>query len=183
MPSPNVTLVESRVVRAGKEQDFARWAERHLAALAETDGHCETVRLEQTGGLHHCVTRFRDESAFRAWRESPMARGLAEEAEPLSAAMHQQGTGSDLRFALPSDAAQRKWKRFITTWAAVLPVLLLLSTLVRWLVPDWPAPAQLLVTSPILTAILQWLILPRVQRWSRIWMLQDADGKLRREPG
>jgi uncharacterized protein len=183
MSSPAATLVESRVIRAGREADFARWADAQAAALAAAPGHQGTVRLEQADGLFHLIARFHDEAALRGFRDSPEAQALAAQADALSVALVQQGTGDDLRLTIPSEAAARKWKRFVTTLAAVFPVLLVLSTAVRSLVPHWPPPAQLLLSSPLLTATLQWLILPRLQRWSRLWTLRDAHGRLAREPG
>jgi antibiotic biosynthesis monooxygenase (ABM) superfamily enzyme len=84
-----------------------------------------------------------------------------------------------VQFDLPSDASAAKWKRFVTTWLAVFPVLLAISSLTRWLLEDWPPLLQLIPSSLMLTATLQWIILPRIQRWSRFWLLRGADGDLR----
>lgn len=182
-PARPAILVESRVVRAGRQAEFARWAERQARALAEAPGHLDTLRLDQAGGLSHGIARFEDADALRAWRRSAPARALAEEAALSSVGLVQEAAGPDVRLDVPSEAAALKWKRFVVTWAAVFPILLVLNTMVRALLPGWPPLAYLAITSPLLTAILQWLVLPRLQRWARYWMLRDADGRLRRRAG
>jgi antibiotic biosynthesis monooxygenase (ABM) superfamily enzyme len=44
---------------------------------------------------------------------------------------------------------------------------------------DAPLPLQLLPSSLLLTATLQWIILPRLQRYTRFWLLQDRSGTLK----
>jgi antibiotic biosynthesis monooxygenase (ABM) superfamily enzyme len=44
---------------------------------------------------------------------------------------------------------------------------------------DVPLPLQLLPSSMLLTATLQWIILPRLQRYTRFWLLQDRSGTLK----
>jgi len=66
----------------------------------------------------------------------------------------------------------------VTTWLTVFPVLLVISMLVRMALKDAPLPLQLLPSSLLLPATLQWLILPRLQRYTRFWVLQDGSGRL-----
>jgi antibiotic biosynthesis monooxygenase (ABM) superfamily enzyme len=99
-------------------------------------------------------------------------------ADRFSTALRQLEVGDDVTFDLPSDASASKWKRFLTTWLTVFPVLLVISMLVRTALKDAPLPLQLLPSSLLLTATLQWLILPRLQRYTRFWVLQDGSGRL-----
>lgn len=66
----------------------------------------------------------------------------------------------------------------MTTWLTVFPVLLVISLVVRATLDDTPLPLQLLPSSLLLTATLQWIILPRLQRYTRFWLLQDSSGRL-----
>jgi len=66
----------------------------------------------------------------------------------------------------------------VTTWLTVFPVLLVISLVVRATLDDTPLPLQLLPSSLLLTATLQWIILPRLQRYTRFWLLQDRSGRL-----
>lgn len=176
------TLVESFAIHPARTEQFDRWVESYLEALERAEGHGGTLRLEQASAIHHFISSFQSQADLDAWRRSETYRKLCEERRPCSAALVQHGSGAALCFTVPSEATARKWKRFLIVWASVLPVLLVLNTSVRTMLPGLPPIVQLCITSPILTALLTWVILPRVQRWSSYWMLQGSDGKLQRDP-
>lgn len=173
------TVISSRAIRAGAEDAFERWADRLQDAAHRAPGYLGAIQLRQTLGLQHLVFRFETESDAKAWHDSAAFGQLSREADAVSAGRDQICAGDTARFEIPSDNAAVGWKRFVTTWLAVFPVLLGISSIMRWLLADWPPALQLVPSSLILTAMLQWIILPRLQRWSRVWLLQDVDGHLR----
>ncbi len=177
-PPQTATVVTSRAIRAGHEQDFERWAAA-LNALAEAaPGYRAAIRLGQTAGFQHLLFRFDDCASAEAWHDSDSVRAHVAIADRWSTALRQIQSGDRIAFELPSDASASKWKRFVTTWLTVFPVLLLVSLGVRTLLKDAPLPLQLLPSSLLLTATLQWIILPRLQRYTRFWLLQDSSGRL-----
>lgn len=179
---PFATLVLSRVVRPGRLDRFRAWADEVDRAAAAEPGHDGGVRLEQAGGFHHLVHRFAGESDLARWQASRAYAALLAAGDAHSVGIAQAETGNQVGFALPGEASARKWKTWAVTLTAVLPMLLVISTAVRWLVPDWPPIAQIAVSSPILTAVLSAIVLPRVNRWSRFWQVQDADGRIAKRP-
>ncbi|SFK27591.1 hypothetical protein SAMN03159338_3800 [Sphingomonas sp. NFR04] len=177
-PPQTATVVTSRAIRAGHEQDFERWAAA-LGDLAEAaPGYRAAIRLGQTAGFQHLLFRFDDRASAEAWHDSDAVRAHVAVADGWSTALRQIQTGDRIAFDLPSDASASKWKRFVTTWLTVFPVLLLVSLGVRTVLKDVPLPLQLLPSSLLLTATLQWIILPRLQRYTRFWLLQDSSGRL-----
>ena len=176
---PPGTVVASRAIHANAEARFDPWADRLDDAARDASGYLSGLRLKQTEGLQHLVFRFRTKADAQAWRDGPAFARLASEADGFSVGLDQVGSGDLVPFELPSDSAAAKWKRFVTTWVAVFPMLLAISSVTRWLLDDWPPALQLIPSSLLLTATLQWVILPRIQRWSRFWLLQDANGNLR----
>lgn len=177
MPAP-ATLVLTRVVRPGRLDRFRRWAADLDRAAAATRGHDGCVRLEQADGFHHLLYRFASEDDLVRWQASPAYAALIRAGAAHSVGRAQAGTGDAIGFALPSEASAHKWKTWIVTLVAVMPVLLAVSTIVRRLLPDLPPIAQTAISSPILTAILSAVILPHVNRWSRFWQVQDTRGKV-----
>lgn len=177
MPLP-ATLILTRVVRPGRLDRFRTWAAEVDRAAAVAPGHDGSVRLEQADGFHHLLQRFAGEDDLALWRASPAFTALMEAADDHSVGRTQAETGDQVVFALPSEASAHRWKSWLVTLIAVLPMLLAISTAVRRLLPNWPPIAQIAVSSPILTAVLSTLILPRVNRWSRFWQVQDADGRV-----
>jgi len=178
----SATLIESHAVHPARTDRFAGWRSTYLEAIGSAPGHCETTVLEQPSAIHHIVSRFETPAAMQAWTGSEGYRRLTEQRDAFTATLVQHGTGTALCFEVPSEATARKWKRFLVTWCAVLPILLALNTSVRTLLPGLPPLVQLCLTSPILTALLTWVVLPRVQRWSNYWLLQNRHGRLSKHP-
>ncbi|WP_375397833.1 hypothetical protein [uncultured Sphingomonas sp.] len=172
------TLVLTRVIRPGRLDRFRGWATDLDRAAAGAPGHDGSVRLEQAGGFHHLLHRFVGADDLARWQASPAYAALMRAGESHSVGRAQAETGDRVSFALPSEATAHKWKTWLVTLVAVLPVLLVISTAVRALLTGWPPIAQTALSSPILTAVLTGLILPRVNRWSRFWQVQDSDGRV-----
>ncbi len=177
-PAHTATVVTSRAIRAGHESDFEHWAETLNRLAADAPGYRAAIRLGQTAGFQHLLFRFDDQASAEAWHESSAVRVHVAIADGWSTALRQIQAGDRIAFELPSDASASKWKRFVTTWLTVFPVLLLVSLGVRTVLKDVPLPLQLLPSSLLLTATLQWIILPRLQRYTRFWLLQDGSGRL-----
>ncbi len=179
-PDQTATIITSRAIRAGHEQDFERWVEELNRHARAAPGYRAAIRLGQTAGFQHLLFRFDDRAAADSWHDDPKMRAHIAVADRFSTALRQLETGDGVTFELPSDASASKWKRFVTTWLTVFPVLLLISMMVRTVLKDAPLPLQLLPSSLLLTATLQWIILPRLQRYTRFWLLQDSSGRLQR---
>lgn len=177
-PEQTATIVISRAVRVGHEDTFGAWVDRIDRLATGAPGYRATIRLGQTAGFQHLLFRFDDRAAADAWRCSDPMAALSAEADRFSTALLQLDTGNVVTFELPSDASASKWKRFVTTWLAIFPILLIVSSLVRLPFKDAPLPLQLIPSSLLLTATLQWIVLPRLQRYTRFWVLQNSAGRL-----
>ncbi|MBB4154221.1 hypothetical protein GGQ80_002131 [Sphingomonas jinjuensis] len=177
-PEQTATIVISRAVRVGHEEAFSAWVDRLDRLAAGASGYRAAIRLGQTAGFQHLLFRFDDRTAADAWRCSEPMAALSAEADRFSTALLQLDTGNVVAFELPSDASASKWKRFVTTWLAIFPILLIVSSLVRLPLKDAPLPLQLIPSSLLLTATLQWIVLPRLQRYTRFWVLQNSAGRL-----
>ncbi|WP_278247478.1 antibiotic biosynthesis monooxygenase [Sphingomonas jatrophae] len=168
----------SRVVRADRTEAFEAWAARIDQAAAEAPGHLGTVRLEQTGGVVHLLYRFEDAAALERWEASDRYRALQAEGDELAVPRRVTGTGTSVRFALPGEADAANWKKWLLTWIAVFPLLVAFNTGLRALPVELPLIVQLALTSLVVTATLTWVILPRVTRWAKPWILSE-DGEAR----
>lgn len=178
-PEQTTTIVFSRSISAGREQDFDAWVEELYRLARAAPAYRAAIRLGQTAGFQHLLFRFENARAAELWQEETPVKAHIAIADSFSTALSQTRTGDNVRFELPSDASASKWKRFLTTWLAVFPVLLVVSLAFRMLLKDVPQPLQLLPSSLLLTATLQWIILPKLQRYTRTWLLQGSSGELK----
>jgi heme-degrading monooxygenase HmoA len=177
-PEETATIVTSRAIRAGHEEDFERWA-AELDRLARAEpGFRASIRLGQTAGFQHLLFRFDDRGAAEAWRNSPAFVAHAAMADDYSTALTRSVPATPSASELPSDASASKWKRFMTMAADGLPGPAGRQPERAHGGEGGPAPATA-PSSLLLTATLQWVILPRLQRHTRFWLLQDGSGHLR----
>ncbi|WP_406430966.1 hypothetical protein OHB00_03150 [Streptomyces sp. NBC_00631] len=169
-----VTVVVTRVVAAGKEDEFARWADEVDRAAAGFRGHLGAVRLHDGQGLHHLVHRFDSVEHLDAWERSDVRNALVRRGNRISDPRSSRSAGPAPWFTLQGRDVPPKWKRFLTTWAAAYPCLLAIATLLKLLFPGLPQYAALAVNSLVLTALLTWVIQPRLNRKARPWLLRGA---------
>jgi len=171
---PGVTLVVSRVVRPGREAEFESWARDIQAAAQGFPGPLGTVRLKEPSGVSHFVTRFDEPAHLKEWETSAERRSLVEKADRISEERRQTAIGLDAWFAISPQATSPRWKTWVVTWCAVYPALLVVSLTIRALVPDLWLPAQLAISSLVLTGALTWLVMPTITRLLRPWLLRGT---------
>lgn len=174
-----VTVVSTRAVRADRLAEFRDWAARVDAAMAGCPGHIATARLEVPGGIFHLVYHFDTPTHLAVWEGSAAYRALMEEGQALSIGRRQRQEGRRSWFKVPGEGSAAKWRQALMTWLLVLPMLLLLNGALALLPVRLPLPVRLGVSSIIMTVVLTWLILPRVGRWLRPYLLTDGHGRIR----
>jgi antibiotic biosynthesis monooxygenase (ABM) superfamily enzyme len=177
--STGVTVVVTRVVRPGRETEFDHWAAELDAAAGDCAGHLASVRLHDDQGLNHLVHLFDDQQHLKAWEDSPEREALIARGNELSDV--RRTTADGLRSWFTMTTTSRRWKSFLLTWIAVYPILLVLSSLIKWVAPGLPQPVMLAVSSLTLTTLLTWVVLPWVGRHARPWLFRPARPE-RREP-
>ena len=175
-----ITVVDTLVLHEGSDAEFAAWLRDFEATLREHPGHeVSVVRLDQPGGIVHLLHRFTERPSFEAWSASSQHRALAAAAERFAISRRQYRNETSPRFHLPGEASAPKWKRIAVSWATVFPLLLATSYASRALVPDWPRPLTLALSSMVITLMLNLIIFPRVNRRLEPWLLEADDGGVR----
>lgn len=174
-----MTLIDSRIVTARHSDAFRNWAERIGAAAEAQPGFVSGLRIEQTGGVFHLVYRFDDADALAAWEASTECERLGQEAHDFSTPRREVVEGDLPWVQLPSEADAPKWKRFLMTWVAALPVAVAVSVVFVALGEPLPGVAQAAVASFILVASMTFVILPRLSGWLQPWVMKDDEGQAR----
>jgi antibiotic biosynthesis monooxygenase (ABM) superfamily enzyme len=169
-----VTVVVTRVVHPGREREFAAWADEVDRAAAGFTGHLGGVRLHDNQGLHHLVYRFDSERHLVAWERSDRRRELIRRGDRISDEQRATHQAPNAWFSVPGQDTSPRWKTFLLTWLAAYPILLVISTGVRLAAPGLTQPLVLVVSSGTLTALLTWVIMPRLKHLTRPWLLRGA---------
>jgi antibiotic biosynthesis monooxygenase (ABM) superfamily enzyme len=168
-PDPATVLI-TRFVQPGHEQDYRAWMGRLIAAaevaphslgtvvLAPQEGESDTFRL---------IQRFADEASLSAWEDSDARVQLSAEADQFSSSQRQFATGTESWFSAakaPAQPSPRKWKMAIATFCITYALTaILIPRETAWLPKSWSFYETDIITNVVLAAVMTYL-LPSVTR-------------------
>jgi uncharacterized protein len=121
----DVTVVSSRTIFPGKENEYNEFVHRMVAAASAAPGNLGiTTLIPQKGksGLYHIVLRFKDQAAVDAWENSDIRKQLTMEADKFSRHERQAATGVEAWFTIPECPQVNvppHWKQVIVTTIGV----------------------------------------------------------------
>jgi antibiotic biosynthesis monooxygenase (ABM) superfamily enzyme len=172
---PPVTVMVGRRVRPGKEIEFEDWAEKLTRAASAFHGFLGAglLRPSHVGADWHVVYRFATAEALARWENSPIRAKLLAEGEQLMSTKNvQRVSGLETWFELPGRTAPAppRWKMFVVSASGILALQLTLNLALRGVAPDlWMVP-RVVVVSVVVTALMTWLVQPRVARLLEGWL-------------
>jgi antibiotic biosynthesis monooxygenase (ABM) superfamily enzyme len=173
----DVTVVVSRNVFPGHENDYDDWAQKMVAAAREAPGNKGvTLLIPQPGksGLYHLVLRFEDETSVHKWETSYIRQKLSHEADAFSRRIRQEATGLETWFSIPECPELEtppRWKMFLVTSLAVYIVSDIFVPLLD--IPFEGVNFFLLniLTSLLVVGSLTWVLMPWLSRYIfRKWL-------------
>jgi hypothetical protein len=171
-------------VSPGRQDAFEDWYEGIIGAAQRYPGFLGSGILrpkEARGGDAgdwHVVYRFADSAALHRWESSPeraewlaKADDFVEETTGVS-----RVSGLETWFAMPGRTAPAppKWKMFVVTLLAIVPLVLLMNVLVLPELSGWPLIGRTLVFSGTLTGLMTWVVMPRMTRLFRGFLYGSA---------
>jgi antibiotic biosynthesis monooxygenase (ABM) superfamily enzyme len=170
-----VTVTISRRVAPGRESAFEEWADRLTAAASRFAGFLGAglLRPGHVGQDWHVVYRFDSADHLAAWERSPVRKKLLDEAEHLMETTGiQRITGLETWFSLPgrSAPAPPRWKMFVVSVLAIYSLQLVINVGLDWLTVSWPLPVRLGLFVGIATALMTWVVMPRLARLFASWL-------------
>lgn len=184
-----VTVTVAYRVTPGRAADFHSWGWAMLGATARQPGFMGGGVLVDGGAEWHVVYRFASEGSALAWEKSSaraqwdaLLAGVAREAErrrvPGARAWFDAQTLKPAPPAPPS-----KWKLWFVNMSAVFPPVLLFNLTVLPYLGDLNALLRTLLLCLCVTALVTWILMPRLQRFFRKWLypsLQALRGRHKR---
>jgi antibiotic biosynthesis monooxygenase (ABM) superfamily enzyme len=167
-----VTVTVARRVAVGREGEFEQWYDGIIGSASRFPGFLGSgvLRPHTVEQDWHVVYRFADPQALERWETSPERAEWLRKADDLA---RETGvarvSGLETWFALPglTAPAPPRWKMFLVTLTAIVPLVLLMNLTVLPLLSDWPLVARTLVFSGSLTGLMTWLVMPRITRLFR----------------
>lgn len=175
-----VTVSVARKVKPGKEAEYENWLRGVTAASRQFPGHQGTNVLrpsDATKGEYVIIYHFDTYAHAQDWEDSAeRAEWIAKLPELVEGkATRKRVTGLEFWFDLPSIPAVAKtvpYKMAITLAVVVYSMVLLLSTILRPLIHEWPFWGKLLVVVPIQVTLMTYVVMPRVTQLLKGWLFR-----------
>ena len=170
------TVVVTRVVVAGREDEFRAWVVRLIKQAESFPGNLGSVVLSPPPGhsVFRLVHRFADETSLQAWEGSEARRELSAEADRFSTLRRQELTGMEAWFSVGDvlDAPEpKKWKMALVTFVVVYALTaVLIPREQAWLPESWSFYVVNVVTNVVIAVLLTFFILPMLSRMLRRWL-------------
>jgi antibiotic biosynthesis monooxygenase (ABM) superfamily enzyme len=172
-----VTVVVSRTVFPGHEQDYDEWVKKLSDAAKQSPGNTGvTILVPSKGqtGLHHVVMYFTDETSMHQWETSYIRQKLSHEADAFSRRMRQEATGLETWFSIPECPeleSPPQWKMAIVTFIGVFLGSCGIIALIELFWEKANFWAFNAVVGALLVSLLTWVVMPIFSRYVfRKWL-------------
>ena len=170
-----VTVTIERSVTPGREQDFEAWANELTRTAAQFAGFLGAglLRPAVPGERWHVVFRFASRECLQAWEDSSVRRDLLGQAsELMSTTAVRRFTGLETWFSIPghSEQAPPRWKMFVVSVAGIYLLQMLFHLVADASIESWPLALRVAVLAGCVTALMTWVVMPRVARLLARWL-------------
>ncbi len=171
-----VTEVISHQIRPGRVKDFDDWLQRTLKVKDLSPGYLGTTVISPRGDesrRRYVVSRFRDQSALDAWRDSPERARLFDEVNAYAIPHLDNATGLETYFALPGRSSYvppPRWKITAITLGASFLISLAAHFALDPLFVPLGLPISTFLFTAILVVLLAYVALPGLTRALQGWL-------------
>ena len=168
--SETVTTVVRQYVKPGREAEYEAWLKRMTeGAQANFPGYLGVGfhRPETPGGQYRQIFRFDSIEQLEEFERSDYrSKMLAEGSENFAADPSlERMTGLEFWFDPPKGTKVPQpspHRMALVMIAVVFAMILILSTIIGALTPNWPQPLRLLLTVTIQVALMTYVVMPRL---------------------
>lgn len=170
----------TRVVRAGKEEEFESAIQRFVGRSMDHHGTTGAHLIRPTDASrpreYGILRSFRSEEDMREFYDSELfADWQAEVAEFVDGEpVYRQLHGLEAFFRNAKNESPPRWKMAIVTWLGVFPVVLLWSQILSTLLKSLHTIAVTAAVTGAAVITLTWLVMPVLTRVFSNWLHADS---------
>jgi len=171
-------MVFERHVQPGAGAAFRAWSERFLEAAKRSPGHeGGSVLAVPNGDSQFVLVRFASAATLEQWQRSVEFAALMREADVLGRAGEYSETRSGMEswFTLPGKPMPSRppanWKMALTTWVALLPMVVALGYVFRPF--GLPVLLEQALSTIIPVVVLTWVVMPALTRFLYEWLYAE----------
>ncbi|WP_442680750.1 hypothetical protein ACSBM8_06025 [Sphingomonas sp. ASY06-1R] len=178
IPATPVAAITSLIVRGGQGDAIVQAFKSALRTPPAQRRHLMTLLLQQENGLSFVISLFRSKEDLQEWQAAAerqqMIRAFEDHSLRQLCTVHHRVA----KLTVPSDESGPKWKVLLTTWLAMLPLLLLLNGTFLLILPDIWWPFRLVITSFLLSVSVIWFVSPVTRGMTRTWRLKNQQMRI-----
>ena len=170
-----VTAVITRNINPGHEKDYDEWLRRYMILENKVPGYLGTTIIApggKTSSVRYIINRFSDKESMDAWKSSPEAIKLIQEANNFSTMHYTSVTGLETWFSVPdlkAIVAPPRWKMAIVAFIGAYCI----SSIARYILGLYIGLPPLLTNvlmNIILVIGLTYLMMPILSKLLRSWL-------------
>lgn len=180
-----VTVIVSRKVKQGREQEFEAWRLGIEQEASKFEGHLGTQLIRPSNHIsseYVVIFKFDNYSNLKKWEESTgRARWIEKTGDFTEGSAHiHKLTGLEYWFALPKEPLQApppRYKMAIATFLALFPTINLVNLTINPLLDGLHEIIRLAITVMITVALMTYLIMPLMIRLLAFWLYKNLQNE------
>lgn len=179
-------LIIEHIIKKGDERRYEKWMQEILNAVSQSPGYLgrEVFPPPGDGKPYTIVVRFQTAADSKRWLDSNERKSSVEKMKDAFETGDQTTVkaGIDVWFT-PENSPNKPpaYKQFLLTAAAIYPLSLVVPRLLSPLFEAAPVLKNQflagLIVSSIITALMTYLIMPRLTDWLRGWLFAAPSRK------
>lgn len=178
-----VTVVISRRIKRGKEQEFERLNEAISAEAIHFPGYLGSTLFRPASSAdpeYRIVFKFRSREDLEHWQQSPERNQYLDAIEDCLDAPDSTEVLSGLVawFSLPGQNPVKpppKYKMAIVAWLAIFPLITLIAGLLGPWLGQFPLIPRNLMTTVVVTLLMTYVLMPGLTRLLAFWLFPKRD--------
>lgn len=183
MQTKGASVVITHHIKDGKQQEYEMWLEEITPLCRNAKGNIDWQIIRPIPNLTYTYTviiRFDTVENLKNWMESDVRNQLIEKAVPLFEKedhYHIQ-SGLDFMFMGEQETAKApvRWKQFLVTWSAILPLSILVPMVVLPILKFLGIPEIRWIHSFFVTGIIVWImiypLMPNYTKLIKKWLFK-----------
>ena len=170
------TAVITREIFSGREEDYRRWSQRLLAAVAGLPGYQGATLIgppDGDPGRHMLILRFADKQSLQCWNDSEQRNALTAESATFSKHVYDEPSSLETWFTIPGMGAVEpppRWKMALVTAPAAFVLITAILAALSSIGETWPAAATNAVVTVLMIVLLTYVAMPILTRALRPWL-------------
>ena len=178
-----VTVVVSRRVKKGREQEFEQRSTAMSQAATRFPGHLGSTMFRPASPddpEYRIVFKFQTQEDLENWQNSPERMSHLEAFEGIlqEPATTQVLSGMVTWFTLPAQNPVKpppKFKMTVVSWLALYPTVSTIFLLFGGVLEHLPLLLRTMLITGVLMPLMSYVLMPRFSRWFAFWLYPKAD--------